>query len=1012
MPDEGPFKLSHVLAEELEVIRGPIDPDAYASNADLLPAERPGLDAEETEEANRRSCYCWAHQSELSALCLSGGGIRSAAISLGVIQALADAKLLGKFDYLSTVSGGGYIGCWLSAWLYHANDSKTVLDQLGSKRASSDAEPPPLAHLRNYSNYLTPRVGLFSADTWTAVAIVMRNIVVNWLILLPALALLVIAVKLLAMAVTVPLNPQGLSGSPEGRSVIGLIALLCPIAGGLAFGYKLGRLYMPAYSAMSPEEKVSAAAFEAANQAQGRFLWWSLLPAVLAAFFFVWLAHLHKTPVLGLAEAIFRPATIQAFEAALTNLSPTVIGPGLGRFLAILAFALPLYILAILIGGAWRFWLGIRVFPDSNHPFGLSGRDFFCWLGGVLVFAFLVWLGVSAIRSMNPSIVLYGRICEVASTFPAAALNCTPAITVQRESLVVVFGVPWFLMATMFAHSVYLLLRSHSVKGEVEREWLGRASGWHFIAVIAWIVLSAVVLLGPAIYYNIPQTIRALTLVSGTVTGLLGKSGLTSATGKSSDWKGFAANAGLAVAGPLFAVLLLILLSVMIDWSIVGWDGKCFPTSVAWKGDCYTWRWLLPIIAAGLVLWLADYCANINSFALHAIYRNRLIRCFLGGACDPKRHPDGFTDFDWDDDLRVAELWRTPPASGQWRPIHVINMTLNLAETNRLAWQQRKAMPFSVTPHFSGNPNLRYRPTRFYGGPPVADGPNGEIRSGISLGTAMAISGAAVSSNMGYHSSMSLSFLLTFFNVRLGVWLGNTRGDWDWERNPPYMQPGPRYAVGSLLSELFGLTTDERRYVYLSDGGHFENLGLYEMVRRRCKWIVLVDGDQDGKRGFADLGNAVRKIWIDLGIRITFDESPLLSATSDTKSIEIPYFAVGTIDYLSDPSVGGEAPRGTLLYIKPVVRGDEAAADVVAYKKANDAFPDQSTVNQWFNESQFEAYRRLGQLMTEKIVHVTKTNDQMPRSFSAFFEGLQNIDQAKMSRREPQPINADPFWWV
>jgi hypothetical protein len=70
-------------------------------------------------------------------------------------------------------------------------------------------------------------------------------------------------------------------------------------------------------------------------------------------------------------------------------------------------------------------------------------------------------------------------------------------------------------------------------------------------------------------------------------------------------------------------------------------------------------------------------------------------------------------------------------------------MTLNLAATNRLAWQERKAMPFSVTPFSCGNPERGYRETKRYGGPPVPDGPYGEIRSGISLGTAMAISGAA-----------------------------------------------------------------------------------------------------------------------------------------------------------------------------------------------------------------------------------------------------------------------------
>jgi hypothetical protein len=98
----------------------------------------------------------------------------------------------------------------------------------------------------------------------------------------------------------------------------------------------------------------------------------------------------------------------------------------------------------------------------------------------------------------------------------------------------------------------------------------------------------------------------------------------------------------------------------------------------------------------------------------------------------------------------------------------------------------------------------------------------------------------------------------------------------------------------------FGLTGDDSPYVYLSDGGHFEDLGIYEMVRRRCRWILVSDADADPDRGFEDLGNAVRKIWIDLGVRITFENSDLVKATKDTSTIDVPYCALGTIEYLND----------------------------------------------------------------------------------------------------------------
>ena len=136
------------------------------------------------ERGRRQRVYECARQLNLSALCLSGGGIRSASVSLGVIQALVDRGLLCKFDYLSTVSGGGYIGCWLSAWLKRVGPgcSGDVIGQLGENRSDPDNEPAPIRHLREYSNYLTPKLGLFSAGYLAALAIVMRNIAVNWLI--------------------------------------------------------------------------------------------------------------------------------------------------------------------------------------------------------------------------------------------------------------------------------------------------------------------------------------------------------------------------------------------------------------------------------------------------------------------------------------------------------------------------------------------------------------------------------------------------------------------------------------------------------------------------------------------------------------------------------------------------------------------------------------------------------------------------------------------------------------
>jgi hypothetical protein len=140
----------------------------------------------------------------------------------------------------------------------------------------------------------------------------------------------------------------------------------------------------------------------------------------------------------------------------------------------------------------------------------------------------------------------------------------------------------------------------------------------------------------------------------------------------------------------------------------------------------------------------------------------------------------------------------------------------------------------------------------------------------------------------------------------------------------------------------------------------------------------------------------VRKIWIDLGVRITFENSGLLRATSDTKAIDTPYCALGTIEYLND---GDGSIKGKILYIKPVVRGDEPAADIIAYVRAHEDFPHQSTLEQWFDEPQLEAYRVLGYWMTKRILRAAKSGMRAD-TLEEFFDALEELDLATMQPKE------------
>jgi hypothetical protein len=398
----------------------------------------------------------------------------------------------------------------------------------------------------------------------------------------------------------------------------------------------------------------------------------------------------------------------------------------------------------------------------------------------------------------------------------------------------------------------------------------------------------------------------------------------------------------------VFVLTLVIGLSALTNWLLYE-SGVLFRTAKDtgwapvnwWEHDQLLehtpWYWA---IAGGAILfslsWIMARYININKFSLHGMYRNRLIRAYLG-ASNPKRNASKFTGFAESDNLPMSAL-RTG-----FKPLHVVNLALNVVSGERLAWQQRKAQAFSVSPLHCGNHELGYRDSAQYGGP-----------NGITLGTAVTISGAAASPNMGYHSSPIVGLIMTLLNARLGAWLGNPGK----AGNDTWTESGPRTAIGSLVKEAFGLTTNTNCYVYLSDGGHFENLALYNMVLRRCRYIVVLDSGCDAKYGYEDLGNALRKIRIDLKIPIEFADDDIRPLREKAKRC-----AVARIRY---SEVDGPCEDGILIYVKPILLGNESP-DVESYAAAFPEFPHQSTADQWFNESQTESYRMLGLHTVEEI---------------------------------------------
>lgn len=814
----------------------------------------------------------------LSGLAFSGGGIRSATFNLGILQALAELKLLRQFDYLSCVSGGGYIGGWLSAFIHRRCEGRVELAEEALK--TGGAENPAIRFLRSYSNYLTPKASFFSADTLTAVATYVRNLYLNLAVLLLVLGGFLLLPRLMVWGARWLSGWEGASVQSEARLwPLFAAGVVCIVIAMLFIGLNLG----------------SRAAFSVARPFYTRQSWVLALvvaPGLLSA----WLIG------YGFYAGAPRLAQIPAAGWMLWGVAvyvlPWFAGWGLGRLRA-----------------------GDRDGEVAIAPARLLRMALFAATAGAfggLLLAALARFG-SAIWSLG-----YNG-SWLASGFSTALL-------LKFYSLVVVVHIG--LMGRDFSN--------HS------REWWARLGGWVLLVALVWAMLFAVVYLAPAFLHWAPQWFvgsGAAAWLASTAAGVvLGRSADTGGA-QASRWREVAAKvtpyvfvAGL-VALVAFAVHTLLLYATCGACALHAYPPQTSLWTLIDYESAYFKRVPIGVVAlfASGALLLASALAwriDVNLFSIYHFYRQRLIRCYLGASRCKTRMPHPFTGFDPRDDMPLADLCRLD--NGQTvcqRPYPIHNTAMNLVAGKQLAWQQRRAAAFAFTPLACGSSFTlpdehgaclsHYRPSDRY-------------MAGVWLGSAMAISGAAASPNMGYHSSPALTFLLTVFNVRLGHWNGNPAHSRAWATQ------GPRFGGTYLLRELFGLTDHTSPYVYLSDGGHFENLGLYELVRRRCVTIIAIDAGQDALKTFDDLGNAIRKCYADFGVVIDVHADALKTG----------YSAVGRIHY-------PDAPEGTLIYVKPKLTGSEPA-DLQNYALTHPDFPHQSTADQWFDESQFESYRKLG----------------------------------------------------
>jgi hypothetical protein len=909
----------------------------------------------------------------LIGLSLSGGGIRSATFSLGVMQALAHRKLLRRFDYLSTVSGGGYIGCWLSSILERlhrtgCDDPIGTVEQIIAPREirTKDEEPTEIRFLRAYSNYLTPRLGLLSADTLALVTGFACNLTLNLSLAVLSIALLLSLLHIFMFAASL------LASAPSGV----LIAVII----GAAFFAGVACYFAAMLLTLQSQDLRQIIK---GNQ----FL--NFLPQTmrsLALRFFHY--ELQRSPQV----LVLLPLICSIILAGIWPGLPDLIANSDFFILIIITVAITGTVLFMFGGGTLITYALLQIVSGFEPTILKNPRRVRKWILRSFIFGALNAVGDGG--SAIPRFVTAALFCATAGF----GLMWLIAPVMTGPAPVIVFQGPVLLAGVVCILYVIWVGVTGNTYSEFSREWLSRLFGTLLGVSAVWAFTGAVIVYARPVFYWLFARVPLISAVSETfVLALMMGVFLfvwlrprfkdtTSTTLRGQQTQIWGTVACVVIVAIFSAVLTLgfqEILRALTPHSIerpasgVEFDGLrkwhvkdlCNSLSMYCEGSVGV-NWLPSLsfvhaIPAGVAIlaWFAFYYVDINTFSLQNLYRNRLVRCYLGAAKHEDRLENPYAGFDPSDDLPLASL-------ANQRPYHLINTALNINQGEDLAWQQRKATSFLFSPNWCGfriestegsaaamrhSHRGGYAKTMEFVPEPSGFGRNAK---GVMLGTAMATSGAAVSSQMGFASNSLRAFVLTLLNFRLGRWFpnpGNRSNRDNWKLQ------SPRYSAYWYLKELLGTTNEKSDWVYLSDGGHFENLGIYELVRRRCRFIVSVDAGADPQLSFGDLGNAVRKCRVDFGVDVVIDLKTLTPTAANKQPLSAS--VIGTIKY--PPSGKSPECKGYILYIKPCIpnKGLQLPPDILSYCATHPEYPHQPTTDQWFTEAQFESYRQLGFLI-------------------------------------------------
>lgn len=876
-----------------------------------------------------------AHEKEILkekaaiGLALSGGGIRSSAFCLGVLQALNYHGKIKKIGYLSTVSGGGYIGSALTSTMTLSRGrfefGGEPRQRSGEPIASDIKDTYAVQHIRNYSNYLIPS-GF--RDVVTALAIIIRGLVANAALVLPFI---------LGLAV-ITLSVNSCRTSLDKPKIFGK-------------DLNLGRLIDKTIN-ITPE----------------KFLSFSTVGFTMTGV------------LLGLITAILcrklTPSDRPLREDIQVRLWKFVVFLGLLGFTCDIAARLnvkhfSITLAACLLGLLLFFlWALARSFVSSRALQEYRGNI------PALAAGYLLFLAAIAFFELQPFAI--AGMFDTAQADQKDAKNIlvtmlTPSIQVAAAAAASVAAVVMSFRQQLGAilkgadgsSGVGALLKTIVTKGLIWTAgaalplliWVG------FLHLCFWATVDDKHLGSPPPGFCGAYEARAASTNPGPQpterkSGIGG--GVQLSVDASASTGNIAGKVGHIKSNPAH-VSAASVRERYHQTHAPEWLFKAAQWTTFYQGQ-YRAIVIFYFIAA-VVIFLASWGLSPNSNSLHRLYRDRLSKAFLfkpksdvtnENNDDNKVNAAQGNDIEPEpnDDFQVRAL------SAENTPYHIIGAALNIQGSDYANRRGRNADFFMFSPKYVGSEATGYAATEKF--------------SDLDLATAFAISGAAASSNMGSKSIRPLMPTLALLNVRLGYWLNNPRYV-DGATSPT--RRSPLY----LWKEMTGSLHEEDKEIYLTDGGHIENLGVYELLRRKCKLIVAVDAEADPAMHFSSFVTLQRYARIDEGIRINLQWQSIQSATracmaeNATKAAPCqakhhgPHVAIGTIEYDAEN-------KGTLIYIKSSLTGDEN--DYVRdYARRNPLFPHETTGDQFFSEEQFEAYRALGFHITHRFLNKEDTVD-------------------------------------